>query len=388
MKKLILISCMLAIAVSCTRDHLVETTHAISFDTYAVRTKAGDSYISKNIPEGGRFGVFAYFHPAVSDKQAGSWTDKIQGGANANRANLMLNQPVEKICPSANTYSYYYPDNQSRYWPRNPNDRISFFAYYPYAAGGFNSDAGDVTGITLQDPDDDTYGYAHNPVGFPKFRFSVHKDPSEQVDFMISDMCLDQCRTTEKKILTGADGTVMFTFHHMLSQIRIKEVKILSDNDKVTVTIDSVKFTGVPVRGIVTPSIHDISSVGDNGYARMDFTWSGLYTDADGFRAPLHHTGDSEIMLMIPHTFTEKDKIEVYYSITREDSELGEHYTYRDNILSARLDASGITGWERNKIYNYNISFSLKDIRLTAEVEDWPEASTDVNTIRVDLVNT
>ena len=205
---------------------------------------------------------------------------------------------------------------------------------------------------------------------------------------MISDMCLDQCKTTDKKVLTGADGTVMFTFHHMLSQIRIKEVRILSDNDKVTVTIDSVKFTGVPVRGIVTPSIHDISSIGDNGYARMDFTWSGLYTDASGFRVPLHHTGDSDIMLMIPHTFTEKDKIEVYYSITREDSELGEHYTYRDNILSARLDASGTTGWERNKIYNYNISFSLKDIRLSAEVEDWPEASTDVNTIRVDLVNT
>ena len=94
-------------------------------------------------------------------------------------------------------------------------------------------------------------------------------------------------------------------------------------------------------------------------------------------------------MLMIPHRFNEddptKDIFEVFFRVTRSDYQnMGEHYEYSGH-LSTPLGSGGLVGWERNKIYNYTIRVSLKSIDFSTEVEDWPEASTDVNTIKVDL---
>lgn len=395
MKKILLIVALISAFAACSKNEIFEQeSYRVGFDTYALRTKAGDSYVggsktaTSNIPVDAKFGVFAYFHPA-NGNTPGSWDNAT---VNNNRSNLMLNQWVQRVEPSTGTYGYYYPAEDSRYWPKNNNDRISFFAYYPYAANAFiveEGAVGDGTGITLQDPEDDHYGYAHNPVGFPRFKFVVNPDAAQQVDFMISDMCLNQSKAAG--VLTGSNGDVQFTFHHMLSQIRIKTVDFVVDNDDVTVELESFSFLGVPVSGIVTPSI--TSAPDAKGKATMGFAWSGLNTSNSNFTASIYDDTASEeakqaaIMLMIPHTFSEdpdKDIVEVTFRVTRETNSAGEHYTYTGHLRTS-LGAGGLTGWERNKIYNYTISVSLNDIRLSANIEDWPEASTDVNTIKVDL---
>lgn len=409
MKKILYIFGLLAVLASCARIETVgEEDMRIGFDTYALRTtKAGDSYIggngnsTTNIPVNSKFGVFAYFHPGDANTSTiGKWNN---ANVNSNYSNMLLNEPVTRV-EDGNTYDYTYTN--SRYWPKNNLDRISFFAYYPYAENAFvvaENATSDGTGITLQDPEDDHYGYSHNPVGFPKFKFVVNKVASKQVDFMISDMCLNQSKKAH--VLTGTDDDVhnvhdvKFTFHHMLSQIRIKTVNFFKENDDVTVELVSFRFLGVPISGIVTPSIKpaDLDANGEpvnaNGFARMDFVWDGFNSSNSEFTATIYDDSgtaaekQAAILLMIPHQFsedTDKDIIEVTFKVTRATNASGEHYEYTGH-LSTSLASGGLTGWERNKIYNYTISVSLNDISLSAEVEDWPEASTDVNTIKVNL---
>lgn len=403
MKKILVIFGLFAAIVSCSKTNVDEgEPERIGFDTYALRTKAGDSYIggnggsTTNIPVNSKFGVFAYFHPGdASTSTVGTWNN---ADVNSNYSNMLLNEPVTRVEPSTGTYAYTY--SNSRYWPKNSTDRISFFAYYPYATNAFVVDenaASDGTGITLQDPEDDHYGYSHNPVGFPKFKFVVNPDASKQVDFMVSDMCMNQNKVAS--VTTGNDNDVQFTFHHMLSQIRVKTVDFVVENADVSVELVSVRFLGVPISGIVTPSIKaaDLDANGlpinANGHARMDFNWSGLNSSNSSFTTSIYDDSGTDaekqaaIMLMIPHTFSEdpgKDVIEVTFKVTRASNAAGEHYEYEGH-LSASLGAGGLEGWERNKIYNYTISVSLNAINFTAAVEDWPEASTDVNTIKVNL---
>ena len=403
MKKYLIITALAAAALSCSKTTIEERPgERIGFDTYALRTKAGSSYVggsktaTSNIPVGGSFGVFAYFHPGDHENNTdGAWNNT---DVSLNYSNMLLNEPVTREEPSTGTYAYTYAS--TRYWPKNATDRISFFAYYPYASNAFTVDedaASDGTGITLQDPADDHYGYSHNPVGFPKFKFVVNTDASQQVDFMISDMCLNQSK--QAGVLTGANDDVQFTFHHLLSQIRIKAVNFVTDNADVTAQLESFRFIGVPVSGIVTPSIRtsDLDANGlptdSGGLAHMDFEWSGLNTSNSNFSASIYDDSASDeqkqaaIMLMIPHTFSddpEKDLVEVTFSVVRATNTAGEHYSYTGH-LSGSLASGGLTGWEPNKIYNYSISISLNEISLSAQVEAWPEASTDVNTIKVDL---
>ncbi len=412
MKKILYIFGLLAVLSSCAGIETPgEENVRIGFDTYALRTKAGDSYVAgsktveSNIPVNSQFGVFAYFHegnpPAI-----GTWNN---ANVNSNYSNMLLNEPVKRVEPSTGTYSYTYTN--SRYWPNNTTDRISFFAYYPYAKNAFIVDENaesDGTGITLQDPEDDHYAFYHNPVGFPKFKFVVNKDASKQVDFMISDMCLNQSKKVwdgnHAQGLTGtANGDVQFKFHHMLSQVRIKTVDFVVENNDVTVELESFRFIGVPVSGIVTPSIKEADldanglPVNANGLARMDFAWSGFNSSNSSFTTTIYDPDDTTegadarrkaaIMLMIPHTFSEdpdKDIIEVTFKVTRAANGAGEHYEYTGHLTTS-LGSGGLEGWEPNKIYNYTISVSLKAISVTAQIEDWPEASTDVNTIKVNL---
>ena len=128
----------------------------------------------------------------------------------------------------------------------------------------------------------------------------------------------------------------------------------------------------------------------------MDFTWSGFNSSNSEFKARFYKDSDSAekkqaaVMLMIPHAFSDdpgKDIAQVTFKVTRRDDQhTGEYYTYYGN-LSAPLGADGLTRWERNKIYNYTVRITLNSLEFSAVVENWPEASTDVNTIRVDLEN-
>ena len=175
MRRIIYIFGLLAAAVSCAR---IETYGAkderIGFDTYALRnTKAGSTYVggsttsTSHIPVGGQFGVFAYFHPGTdtgtpATSTVGSWDNTTLRN---NLSNMLLNEPVTRVEPSTGTYAYTY--GNTRYWPKSQYDRISFFAYYPYAVNAFVDNPEnpelDQTGITLRSSNDAFIPYSQDP---------------------------------------------------------------------------------------------------------------------------------------------------------------------------------------------------------------------------------
>ena len=87
----------------------------------------------------------------------------------------------------------------------------------------------------------------------------------------------------------------------------------------------------------------------------------------------------SEFLLMIPHQFFTGATIEVNFDVLRKkDPITGEYYSYVGNTLSAPLTTTNVWEWQAGKIYTYNITLDLKQIKVTADVVDWLDAGEDV----------
>ena len=387
-------------AIGCAKvetevEDVLKEDEPIDFSWYATRntaTKANPTFFvgdvsttgqQRHLNSGTSMGVFGYFHPQDGGA-AGTW----QTGAGAyNAPNLFYNEPVS-ISESAGAYSYDY--EHSRFWPRNDKDKISFIAYYPW--NELNT-TGSATENTIVEPFLDNRSERQGMVGF---YYVVPEDSGDQVDFCVSDLCLEQSKavwtSNHNQGLTGtANGKVKFFFHHALSQIRVKSVSFdTGNNDKVDLKINYIVFKNVAVFGQCIP-VPDFSNTDASGRTPITPTWptSTLVPRrpnlTSGVRAEVCYdqsTGTwdvEEFLLMIPHQFFTGATIEVNFDVIRSlDPVTGEYYSYTGNTLSAPLTTTNVYAWEAGKIYTYNITLDLKQIKVTADVVDWLDAGEDV----------
>lgn len=378
---LLLASCMQHEVLEIAED---PTPEPLGFDVYSARpgdlTKADDTYVptgTGHLPSGSQFGVFAYLHDEKNGN-AGSWTDD-----NNNHPNLMYNQPVSVTKNADNSYSYDY--NPKRYWPKNDKQTISFYAYYPY-----DPYQKDVT--------PSTHGIMHNldknTDGMGALRFNLSEDVTRQVDFLVSDLCMDQSKKDGR--LTGSsaggdEGKVRFTFHHVLAQVRVNVIKVTSENPKIVIDEDSFKFRfyRFPVAGTCIP---DPGTAQLNGYTPCTFNWDnqmttvvetieGVQVERDSkMEVPSYSDpGDpdhDDFLLVIPHTVGDNERLEVTFDLTRSDYH-NEAYSYANNPLFGYLKGK-ISAFEAGKIYTFNLTVGLNEIKFDAEVSDWTSGSGDV----------
>lgn len=387
-------------AIGCAKvetevEDVLKEDEPIDFSWYTTRntaTKADPTYFvgdvsttgqQRHLNSGTSMGVFGYFHPQDGGA-AGTW----QTGAGAyNAPNLFYNEPVS-ITETNGTYSYDY--EHSRFWPRNDKDKISFIAYYPW--NELNT-TGSATENTIVEPFLDSRSERQGMVGF---YYVVPEDSGDQVDFCVSDLCLEQSKAAwtanSTTGLTGnTNGKVKFFFHHALSQIRVKSVSFdTGGNDKVDLKINYIVFKNVAVFGQCIP-VPDFSTTTATGRTTVTPTWptgtlvprrpnytSGVTADVC-YDSSTSTWDVNKFLLMIPHTFFTGATIEVNFDVTRKkDSVTGEYYSYLGNTLSAPLTTNTVYEWEAGKIYTYNITLDLKQIKVTAEVVDWLEAGEDV----------
>ena len=338
--------------------------------------------VERHLNEGSSFGVFGYFHAQVAGA-AGRWAD-----ANRNVPNLFYNEPVS-VGRDGALYTYSY--NKSRFWPKNTLDRMSFIAYYPYNSTVDTDGNHDANAIV--EPFLDRYNERDGMVGF---YYTVHEDAADQVDFMVSDLCQEQSYalwdSDNTKGLTGnANGKVKFFFHHALSQVRVKSVNFdTGGNDNLELKINYILFRNVAVYGQCIP-VPDFGSTTATGRTTVTPTWpvGSLVAKrpnmTSGVRAEVCYdesTGEwkvSEYLLMIPHQFFTDATIEVNFDVIRKkDPVTGEYYSYTGNTLSAPLTTTSVYGWQAGKIYTYNITLDMKQIKVTAEEVDWLDAGEDV----------
>ncbi|MCR5758985.1 MAG: fimbrillin family protein [Bacteroidales bacterium] len=404
MKKNLLITALVALVLaSCGKvetyvpDTLMEdapidfswyTNRSMGSSSSAPATKASSTYFvdsgSGHLNSGTSMGVFGYFHPQASSTVAGTW-NTTAGAYNA--PNLFYNEKVS-IEEDGGVYTYDYTN--SRFWPKNKLDRISFIAYYPW--NELNT-SGAATDATIVEPFLDVNSERGGMVGF---YYVVPAKSEDQVDFMVSDLCLEQSKAVwnddNSKGLTGnANGKVKFFFHHALSQVRVKSVAFNDgDNDDVELKINYIVFKNVAVFGQCIP-VPNFGAADATGRVPVTPTWpSGTLVPkrpdyTSGVTADVCYNSSTgawdvnKFLLMIPHTFFKDATIEVNFDVTRKkDPVTGEYYSYTGNTLSAPLTTTSVYEWQAGKIYTYNITLDLKQIKVTADVVDWLDAGEDI----------
>ena len=344
-----------------------------------------------HLNDGTSMGVFGYFHPQDNGSQ-GTWK---HGAGVYNTPNLFYNEQVTITNEGGGSYSYDYTHN--RYWPKNPLDRISFIAYYPW--NELNT-SGSASTSTIVEPFLDTQSKREGMVGF---YYVVPEKSKDQIDFCVSDLCLEQSKAlwdtdhtqgltigTETSV-TDNTGTVKFFFHHALSQIRVKTVAFdTGGNDQVNLKINYIVFKNVAVFGQCIP-VPDFSSTTATGRTTVNPTWPTGSLVArrpnltSGVTAKVCYDSSNDtwnvdnFLLMIPHEFFTDATIEVNFDVTRvKDPVTGEYYSYLGNTLSAPLTTTSVYEWQAGKIYTYNITLDLKQIKVAADVADWLSAGEDV----------
>lgn len=208
------------------------------------------------------FGVLAYY----------TGTDDFGSGSHASPTpNFMWNQKVEY---KSSAWSY----TPLKYWPNTTDEKISFFAYAPYA--DTQSAASSSNGIELT---------AATASGYPKITFHWNTTtPSAGVNLVATNAA--QTGGDKTINLTKQTAAVPFKFKHVLSRANFWAKLDGSVNDSETkVFIKGVKLLGTSIEA---PSAANSSSkfYTKATYKWEDGTWD--YTDGTQQAAAVELDGD------------------------------------------------------------------------------------------------
>ena len=347
----------------CSDNSIMESesklADTLSMDFSCYTSKSTTSRASSNylidgsntitIPNGNSIGVFSFY------QGPNKWDD-----ITSHVASFMNNQQmVAKTLNSTVSFTY----SPTKYWPNNPNDKLSFFAYYPWNRISDNSL--DVGIENIEDEDKMCV------------RFNVKDNPNEQIDLMLSDLIKDKTYQD-----TNNEGKVNFVFHHILSLVKIN---LIFDDDMKSIAklkVNSANIAGLYNAGTCHPSYNKST-------AKTEFTWAPYFKtgtstqqyvfDADLLSSTtLNQTGN--VLLMVPQQLNTNVVFTINYDIIFMDSNGNEKYRYTNNEQNVVLkNAGSITEWLPGKKYNYTFTIGLKPIKMDATNDDWSNSGYDAD---------
>ena len=328
---------------SCSKNDQPEQKEAaIAFSSYtgrAISKADAGSFIGKGTTEliaGTKFGVWAY-----------------ATGANTfdgtNTSNVFMNNVEVTYAGGGKADETKYTYSPLRYWPNDEaNNKLSFFAVYPFGATGLTAPAN----------------------GWGAYTFTAQTNPANMVDFLFSEVAKDQ---TYSATNSGKKGVVNMKFHHALSMVKFK---VNTDADYATdgtvITLKSIKVAAVNTNGTFTPAVASPFGAWSAQGTPAEFTvFNG--TKALTTTAVFVPTGTeaNDAFLMVPQTLSDNVKVTVVYTVkTGSDAEIE---NTAEIVLNTALDSSKnpITAWNMNQNTVYTFTVGLKPIRFTAEVVDW-----------------
>lgn len=378
-----LIACAALTMTGCSNDEInapqqSQGNNAIEFSTYLGRNAQGSRSTETNTDsiKANGFGVLAYY------------TEKADF-ANTNKPNFMWNQKV--TYDKTNTNWEYTP---VKYWPTKVGDKVSFFAYAPYVAGG------DANGIVLS---------GNSATGAPTATITLPEDPSQTIDFVAAV----QMNKTHDNSAT-ANNDVSFTLKHEMTRVKVQaklDKSVYSDTDdkhKTFVVIKNVTFnnkgqfyksgkytfsTTDGERGAWTTTDNatayslDLNKVMKKETIKVTGakgkTVSGDYQKGeDGIKlvndTPVSLFKDDQYLFLIPvASLTDgKATATIEYDIVTEDSRLAVGYSCTNATKIVKLPAGTL---QQGKSYNYTFIINLDEIVLDATVEPWNETNKDIN---------
>lgn len=345
----------------------------IAMSAYVAQTLKGtradaDQASEKKIPDGGKIGVYAYYH------QNSTWADDLAAGKAI--PNFMFNQPITYHAEE-NAFTY----SPLKYWPNSEDDRLSFIGYYPYCDG--SEEQIKALGITPL--------LENNQSGLPTFKFEVRENPEDQVDLLISDLLADQAkpsiRGSAKINMYCRHATPKVRFHITVTDELRKDLASLKVKNLTITNIDTIAtYTASETEGVIE---HD-----NTGDSSKEFTIVSASSD-------VNHLGDT--YLMLPQDLSADAMLAITYEVTfrsyrttyKYNTSTGkweemETYSYTKTAEIALREMKtregvSLTEWEPNKQYIYTIRVDAEEIGFTGYMVDWGDEET-WNEINVDEI--
>ena len=329
----------------------------VGFEVYSgnvTRATYGPLDNQKLMASADGIGVFACYHLATETFGSSS------------TFNFMNNQQVRYLGQWA-----YAP---IKYWPNEPDEHLSFFAYAPYV-DAINATTVGFTSIGTQD-------------GYPTVGWTVVEDPTKQVDLMWAAPCVDQPKP-------ASAAAIQLQFRHALAKLNFF-VDASGTNDapidpNTKIVVKSLQLTGnMALSGTLSlssttteqPSWSTSSSqalvfsegssalnpmVTSNGNVGVtNTTVSLLKTSNDGTPGSI---------MVIPTTSSGDVGVTIVYDVKTTNGTTTHTVT---NTITKTV--SGVT-IEAGKEYNFNLHLGLQNVAISATANSWTNANNDNNDI-------
>lgn len=386
MKKSIFLGIIALAAVSMTSCSNDEVTlaypqdDAIEFGTYLGRDALTRGVVLDN-GNLANFGVFA------------SYTGETDW-ASTDGYNFMYNQFVEKI----GSEWVYSP---KKYWPTNQGDKISFFAYAPYATGAAN-------GITVVS--------ANTDKDAPVINYTIAAGNLEnQADF-VADVLMNQVKEGGSTLDSG-DRTVKFQLLHELTRLgftaKLDRDAYVVGNEAYQTVVNIKSITFLPADEFCTSADYTFATENDIPGTFKRGTWSNFTgagaldiekllniatpgaTDLGGYTTPgilvpdtnpvtlfkKNATPVQEYLFLIPRgeagiSADGKVKIAIAYDIVTVDPSLAAGHSVTPATKIIEFPAASL---KQGVAYMFNLTFGLNEIKLEAEVVKWDEENISGN---------
>lgn len=371
MKKIaFLFSTAVLVMTGCSQNEVIDEVaqnKAIEFDTYSGRPAQvrATSAVNGAIPS---LGVFGYY------TEGNDWTI-------TSSPNFMKNQEVTREDDGKYVYS------PLKYWPNNPNDKVSFLAYSPYKEG---------TELTVVD----------NKL---TMSYEVAQTVTDQTDLLYpknsNTINLTKQNTTEK---------VTFHFGHALARIGLSATYQVDDSEisatgsldeNTTITINKVVIAasdadGASPKGIFhksgtlnleytegtgfTPTWTTSDSPADNDL--LSFT----LTDTNFKEKVLSHNvtkidqlnNDNAYIMIIPQDLSSKN-VEVYveYTVETTDTSLDDG---KSTIINKIKNTVAGKDFAMGKAYTFRLILGMTSVKIDAVIDE-DSVWSDGDKIDVDL---
>lgn len=403
---------------SCSKDESLvnnRADNAIEFGTYLGRdAQTRASVLDKTGLQSDGFGVFAYY------------TDNADYNPASSTANFMYNT---KVSTADWTYS------PIKYWPNDPGDKLTFFAYAPYDDSDKTAEQGKVDNISFSAQD--------SMSGDPVITFNVNNTVKDQTDLLFS-------KSNTKDLVknkAGNDGIyvdekVEFQFAHALSRIgfTVKAVvdEVASSNPakkldaSTTIVLKKVILSGAAGDGNNAPTApttglfytqgnlninqQDVNTldaynqvawtdiIGDaadedkqiftltneNFAAQTQGTESGYFKQgfiltedtkildvANSTTANKLNADDSYIMIIPQDLSSGGFYVYVEYDVITIDTNIGNNSNTYEGLKSKITNhistkVSGIN-FQSGKAYTLNLQLGMTSVKVDADVDPWSE---------------
>ena len=380
MKKIFTLAAVAALVLSaCAKMETVKVGSEdvpVVFGAYSGRnaniTKAAPIGTVADLATAGGFGVFAYYTQNTAYASADV------------EPNFMWNQNVTSTDSGANwTYA------PVKYWPNNDSnttngsatwtDKVSFFAYAPFAAvdaaNKTTGSTGAAVGITKVTGNATTRSTEN-----PTITYVVATNPAESVDFMYNDT--DHIDMTKQ----GVTAKVDFNFKHALTRLGFTVEGVFDEtapgsNDvdaqtKIFIKSLSVTKTG----GVATGGTFDLKTK----------TWNPAGTTAplavsaanvpDALKSGAGVTttkvnllNDGEYFMLLPDAAAANYDINIVYDVVTTDTWLKEGTSTVTNNITKKASIK----LEQGKAYTIALQLGMTTVKIAASVTDWTDGAAD-----------